>query len=57
MAQMREQNKTPEKELKEMEITNLSDKEFKPLVISMLKELIEYGKKKKKKTQEEMKLH
>ena len=29
MAQMKEQNKTPEKELNEMEITNLSDAEFK----------------------------
>ena len=44
MAQMKEQNKTPEKELKEMEITNLSDAEFKTLVIRMLKELTEYGK-------------
>ena len=37
-----------------MEITNLSDAEFKALVIRMLKELIEYGNKIKK-TQEEMK--
>ena len=44
MAQMKEQNKTPEKELNEMEITNLSDAEFKTMVISMLRELIEYGK-------------
>ena len=29
MAQMKEQNKTPEKELNEMEIANLSDAEFK----------------------------
>ena len=42
MAQMKEQNKTPERELNEMEITNLSDAEFKTLVIRMLKELIEY---------------
>ena len=40
MAQMKEQNKTPEKELK-MEISNLSDAEFKMLVIRMLKELSE----------------
>ena len=39
MAQMKEQNKTPEKELKEMEISNLPDAEFKTLVIRMLKEL------------------
>ena len=40
---MKEQNKTPQKELNEMEITNLSDAKFKTLVIRMLKELIEYG--------------
>ena len=40
---MKEQNKIPEKELTEMEITNLSDAEFKTLVIKMLKEFIEYG--------------
>ena len=43
MAQMKEKNKTPEKELNEMKISNLSDAEFKALVIRMLKELIEYG--------------
>ena len=41
MAQMKEQNKTPEKELNKMEITNLSGTEFKTLVIRMLKELSE----------------
>ena len=39
MAQMKEQIKTPEKELNEMEISNQSDAEFKTLVIRMLKEL------------------
>ena len=39
MAQMKEQIKTPEKELNEIEISNLSDAEFKSLVIRMLKEL------------------
>ena len=39
---MKEQNKTPEKELNEMEIMNLSDAEFKTLVIRMLKELFRY---------------
>ena len=43
MPQMKEQNKTPEKELNEMEIANLSDAEFKTLVIRMLKELTDYG--------------
>ena len=44
MAQMKEQNKTPEKELNETEIINLSDAEFKTLVIRMLREITEYGK-------------
>ena len=42
MAQMKEQNKTPEKEQNKMEISNLSDAEFKTLVIRMLEELIGY---------------
>ena len=33
MAQMKEQIKTPEKELNEMDISNLSEAEFKTLVI------------------------
>ena len=41
MAQMKEQIKTPEKELNKMETSNLSDAEFKTLVIRMLKELRE----------------
>ena len=41
MAQMKEQIKTPEKELNEMEISNLSDAEFKTLVVRMVKELSE----------------
>ena len=55
MAQMKEQNKTQEKELSKMEITNLSDAEFKTLVIRMLKELTEYDNKIKK-NQEEIKV-
>ena len=39
MAQMKEQIKTPEKELNEIEISNLSHIEFKTLVIRILKEL------------------
>ena len=42
-AKVKEQNKTPEKELNEMWIANLSDAEFKTLVIGMLRELTEYG--------------
>ena len=47
MAQMKQQNKTPEKELSKMEISNLSHVEFKTLVIRMLKKRIEYSKKHK----------
>ena len=41
----KDQNKTAEKELSEMEIANLLDAEFKMLVIRMLRELLElcYG--------------
>ena len=41
MAQMKELIKTPEKELNEMEISNLPDAEFRTLFISLLKELSE----------------
>ena len=37
--QIKEQIKTPEKELNKMEISNLSETHFKTLVIRMLKEL------------------
>ena len=42
MAQMKDQIKTPEKELNKMEISNLSDAEFKTLVIRMVNELTGY---------------
>ena len=42
MAQMKEQNKAPKIELNYGEIANLSDAEFKTLVIRMLKVLVEY---------------
>ena len=41
ISQMKEQIKTPEKELNKIEVSNLSDSEFKTLVIRMLKELSE----------------
>ena len=50
---MKEQIKTPEKELNKMEKRKLSDAEFKTLVIGMLKELIGYFNSIKK-TQAEM---
>ena len=58
MAQMKGQSKTSEKELSDEEIANLSDGEFKALVIKMLTELIELGWKMKeqmKDTQNEIK--
>ena len=58
MAQIEEQIKTPEKELSDKEIDNLSDAEFKTLVIRMLTELIERSLKMKeqmKATQSEIK--
>ena len=56
MSQVKEQNKTPEKGLNKIEISNLSDGKFKTLVIRMLKELIGYFKSIKK-TQTEMKVY
>ena len=46
---MKEQSKTSERELSDEEIANLSDGEFKALVIKMLTELIELGLKMKNK--------
>ena len=45
MAQVKEQIKAPKTELSDEEIANLSDAEFKTLVIRMLTELVEYGHK------------
>ena len=41
MSQMKEQNKTPEKELNKIKISNLLDAEFKTRVIRMFHELSE----------------
>ena len=54
MAQMKEQNKSPGKALNEKDISNLSDAEFKTLLIRMLKQIIGYYNSIKK-TQAEMK--
>ena len=45
MAQMKEHIKTPEKELSNKKIDNLSDAEFKTLLVRMLTELTELGHK------------
>ena len=42
---MEKQIKTPEKELSNKEIVNLSDVKFKTLVIRTFTEMIEYGRK------------
>ena len=55
---MKEQSKTSERELSKEEIANLSDGEFKALVIKMLTDLTELGQKMKKQmkdTQNEIK--
>ena len=41
ISQMKEQEKSPDKELNEMEASNLPDAEFKTLVLRMFKELSE----------------
>ena len=45
MAQMKEHSKTPEKELNDEETANLSDVEFKTLVIKIPTGLTELGRK------------
>ena len=52
MAQMKEQSTTSERELSDEEIANLSDGEFKALVIKILTELIELGRKMKEQMQD-----
>ena len=46
-AKIKEQNKTSERELSDEDIANLSDGEFKALVIKMLMKLMELGQKMK----------
>ena len=49
MPLMKEQIKAPKTELSNEEIDNLSDAEFKTLVIRMITEMLEYGHKIKEK--------
>ena len=51
MAQMKEQIKAPKIELSNEEIANLSDAQFKTMVIRMLTEMVEYGCKIEEKVQ------
>ena len=39
MYQMKEQAKTPEKQLNEVEIGNLSEKEFRIMIVKMIQDL------------------
>ena len=49
---MKQQIKTPEKiQLSDEEIANLSNAEFKTLVIRMLTEMVEYGHKNRRKSE------
>ena len=48
---MKEQVKTPETQPSEEEVDNLSDVEFKILVIRMLTEMVEYGHKNRGKSE------
>ena len=48
MAQMKERIKAPKIKLSDEEIANLSDAEFKTLVIKMLTEMVVYGCKEEK---------
>ena len=54
MAHMKEQIKAPEKiQLRDEEIANLSDAQFKTLVIRKLTELVEFGHKLDEKMREQ----
>ena len=39
MSQMKEQDKTPEKQLNEVEIDNLPEKEFRIMIVKMIQDL------------------
>ena len=52
MYQMKEQNKTPEKKLNEVEIDNLPEKEFRIMIEKMIQDLRKRMEAKIKKTQE-----
>ena len=43
MIQMKEQDKNPEEDLSEVEIANLLKKEFKVMIVKMIKELKRMG--------------
>ena len=52
MYQMKEQEKTPEKQLNEVEIGNLPEKEFRAIIVKMIQDLRKRMEAWIKKTQE-----
>ena len=52
MYQMKEQEKTPEKQLNEVEIGNLPEKEFRIMIVTMIQDLGKRMEAKIEKTQE-----
>ena len=52
MYQMKEQDKTPEKQLNEMEIGNIPEKEFRIMIVKMIQDLGKRMEAKIKKMQE-----
>ena len=52
MYQMKEQDKTPEKQLNEMEIGNLAEKEFRIMIVKMIQDLRKRMEAKMEKMQE-----
>ena len=52
MSQMKEQDKTPEKQLNEVEIGNLPEKEFRIMIVNMIQDLRKRMEAKVEKMQE-----
>ena len=52
MYQMKEHDKTPEKQLHEVEIRNLTEKEFRIMIVKMIQDLGKRMEAKTKKMQE-----
>ena len=57
MYQMKEQDKTPEKQLNETEIGNLPEKEFRIMIVKMIQDLGKIMEEKMEKMKEMFKKH
>ena len=55
MYQMKEQDKTPEKQLNEVEIGNLPEKEFRKMIVKMIQDIRKRMEAKIEKMQESLK--